>query len=123
MLKFLKQRLIILVMAIVIPIVATLINDAYYTPERVLPTISNITYSVQEDFILIGCEVYSVKQVRNAEVHFNDEIVEMKYVKSVSGQADRVRYSVTIPTLEEDTEIKIVAYNNQGDSSTYIVEK
>ncbi len=123
MLKFIKQRLIILVMAIVIPIVAIFIKNAYYTPERVLPTISNITYSVQEDFILIGCEVYSVKQVRNAEVHFNNQIVEMNYDKSVSGQTDRVRYSVTIPILEEDTEIKIVAYNNQGDSSTYIIEK
>ena len=95
----------------------------YYSPDKENPTIYDVQYSKQDSFILVTCEIYSVDQVKDAEIYYNDEIIKMEYTASVSGQADRVRYKASIPLIDDDVEVKIVAYDMQGDSSTYIIER
>ena len=121
--RFFKQKLRIAIMFIVITVVGNLINKLYYTPDKEYPTIYNVSYNKQADFILIACDIFSIDQVEDAEIHYNNEVVKMNYGKSLSGQPDRVRYSITIPLVDDNVEVKIVAYDNDGDSSTYIIEK
>ena len=100
------------------------INRLYYTTERVTPSISEVTYSPQGNFILIGCEVKSLEDhISKVELHYGNEVVEMKYNKMMDEQGRRVRYSVTIPLIADNVEMKIIASDEQNDIATYIIEK
>ena len=59
--RWLKLQLAVVVMSILIPVIFNYINRLYYTTERVTPSISEVTYSPQGNFILIGCEVKSLR--------------------------------------------------------------
>ena len=123
MTRGMKRLLIVVLATILIRIVYPVVLNSYFSPERVVPKISNVSYNKQTDFILITCEVSSAEQVQSAEVHFEDEVIKMKCTQLVSGQADHIRLSATIPHVEDNIEVKIVAYNMLGDKSTYIIEK
>lgn len=121
--KSIKRLLIVVVAGILIRTLYPLMLNMYFSPDKENPTIYDVKWSKQTEFILITCEIYSVDQVKGAKVHYNNEIVEMDYTSSVSGQADRVRYKVYIPLIDDNVEVNIVAYDMEGDYATYIVER
>lgn len=123
MTRGMKRLLIVVLATILIRTIYPVVLNSYFSPERGVPSISNVSYNKQTDFILITCEVSSVEQVKGAEVHFEDEVIKMKCTQLVSGQADHVRFKATIPLVDDNVEVKIVAYNTLGDKSTYIIEK
>lgn len=123
MTRGMKRLLIVVLATILIRTIFPVVLNSYFSSERVIPSISNVSYNKQTDFILITCEVTSAKQVQSAEVHFEGEVIEMKCTQLVSGQADHVRFSATIPLVDDNVEVKIVAYNTIGDKSTHIIEK
>ena len=122
MTRGIKRLLIVIVATILIRTAYPIMLKIYFSPDKQNPTISDVQYSKQEDFILITCEVYSVDQVKGAEIYYNNEIVQMDHSISVSG-ADRVRFKATIPLVDDDIEVKIVVYDGEGDSTTYIIER
>ena len=122
--RWLKLQLAVVVMSILIPVVFNFIDKLYYTTERLTPSISEVTYSPQDNFILIACEVKSLEDyISKVELHYGDEVVEMKYNKMMDEQGRRVRYSVTIPVVADNVEMKIIVYDEQNDIATYIIER
>ncbi len=100
-------------------------NNIYDATRNKAPSISdNITYSITDDFILVGCEVKYTDSLDHVKVYYNDQVVKMDYATRPDAQGKkRDRYTAKLPKDADNYEITIIATDKQGDTDTYIVEK
>ena len=117
-----RNRIIIYVLLIVLIRVVTFLADKLYYEPKELPSFGDVTYSIQKDFVVVGCQIYSLDSVEKVEVHYNDVVLKMNY-NGNDYDKKFVRYVVQMPIVDENVEVKIVAYELDGDKATYIIEK
>ena len=123
MIKGIKSMFIVFVVIVLFRALYPIILNSYFTPEREIPSVTEVTYSKQQDFILVGCELYSYDGIDRVEIHFNDEVVLMQYNTTETDRERYPRYVAQIPLVDDEVEVKIISYDIDGDSSTYIIEK
>lgn len=119
-----KVNLVITILLLTFVGTLFVVDRIYNATRSKSPTISDVSYSKQADFILIGCEVKSLDKIDYVNVNYNNKFVEMSYATRVDAQGgNRDRYTVKIPLDAENYEIKIIASDQQGDTDTHIIEK
>ena len=74
-----RNRIIIYVLLIVLIRVVTFLADKLYYEPKELPSFGDVTYSIQKDFVVVGCQIYSLDSVEKVEVHYNDVVLKMNY--------------------------------------------
>ena len=99
------------------------INRVYDFTKSKSPSISDVQYNQLDDSIFISCEVKSSDVIDYVEIGYDHKTVEMKCSTTINHQWNKDRYNGTIPLVDESVEVRITAYDKEGDSTTYIIEK